>query len=92
MTLVATSLSLGYAIGVNSANAKRSSADGEISASTARKNEELNDDEEDGEEDEEEVADGDLSAVNPRFLEPCKMVNICVCDAMTMVLTNTDLL
>lgn len=87
VALVATSLSVGYAIGVNSASAKRPGADGKSGASKPRENEEGDEDEE---EDEEEVADGDLSAVNPRFLEPCKMVNICTCNVVHIVPTDID--
>lgn len=71
VALVATSLGVGYAIGVNSA--KSASAKSGSKPDTAAPA--LNDPpvEEDSE-DEGDVADGDLSAIKPGFTEPCKLV------------------
>ena len=67
-----TSLSLGYALGVQSsrANAKATSNKPKSKKPESPKDTQQSDSEE------EDVADGDLSAVKPGFMEPCKMVRI----------------
>ncbi|KAH9947656.1 peptidyl-tRNA hydrolase PTH2-domain-containing protein [Amylocystis lapponica] len=75
LALVATSLSVGYALGARSAVAV--SPDKSTSPPVAGSQEPTESDaDSDGEE---EVADGDLSAVKPGFMEPCKLVCFIVC-------------
>ncbi|KAJ3526130.1 hypothetical protein NM688_g8298 [Phlebia brevispora] len=62
--LVATSLYVGYALGLRSAAARQTELPNAKPAEAHP----------DTEDEEEEVADGDLSAVKPGFMEPCKLV------------------
>ncbi|KAM5538247.1 hypothetical protein V8D89_008134 [Ganoderma adspersum] len=66
-----TSLSAGFALGAWSTYRERDAA-GPSPPSATKPNQPK--DVRDDSEDEEELADGDLSAVKPGFLEPCKMV------------------
>ncbi|OCH96582.1 PTH2-domain-containing protein [Obba rivulosa] len=73
--LVATSLGIGYAIGVNSASSRHTgpvqppSSQGTTASTSKAAVEDV-----DSEEEEEAAADGDLSAVKPGFMEQCKLV------------------
>ncbi|TBU35020.1 peptidyl-tRNA hydrolase II [Dichomitus squalens] len=70
---LATSLSAGFALGAWATYRERHAA--EPRAPSATKPEPSKNAREDSDEEvEEEEADGDLSAVKPEFLEPCKMV------------------
>ncbi|GBE78132.1 peptidyl-tRNA hydrolase PTH2-domain-containing protein [Sparassis latifolia] len=78
IAFIATWLSIGYAIGAKTASSaplKKSGGQLPAPPTPAPKNTEDVEDEADSE-GEEEVADGDLSAVKPGFLEPCKLVLI----------------
>jgi len=68
IALVATSLGVGYTLGVNSASNLKSSAPSPLPADSPPTSAEGDSD------DEGDAADGDLSAVKPGFLEPCKLV------------------
>ncbi|KAI0936069.1 hypothetical protein AcV5_004303 [Taiwanofungus camphoratus] len=69
VALVATSLSVGYAVGVKSAaSAPARSLDSRNKPVPQNADVEVESDEE------EEEADGDLSAVKPGFMEQCKLV------------------
>ncbi|KAI0343918.1 PTH2-domain-containing protein [Trametopsis cervina] len=70
--LVATSLGVGYAIGVNSRQA--SSPQATDNAQTTLTSQAPVEESEESDSEEEDVADGDLSAVKPGFMEPCKLV------------------
>ncbi|KAI0085616.1 peptidyl-tRNA hydrolase PTH2-domain-containing protein [Irpex rosettiformis] len=77
--LVASSLAIGYAVGYSSRSApttqpKETVKDAEESASTTSISKQQSVEEEYSDSEEEEAADGDLSAVKPGFLEPCKLV------------------
>ncbi|KZT74840.1 PTH2-domain-containing protein [Daedalea quercina L-15889] len=67
VALIAASLGIGYALGVNTATKSSATslpADKPLPPAPAEENSD----------DEGDVADGDLSAVKPSFLEPCKLV------------------
>lgn len=66
-----TSLSAGFALGAWSTYRERNTA-GPSPPSATKSNQQKDAQDDSG--DEEELADGDLSAVKPGFLEPCKMV------------------
>ncbi|PCH33427.1 peptidyl-tRNA hydrolase II [Wolfiporia cocos MD-104 SS10] len=69
VALVATSLSVGYALGARSAAAKSSSKPGSADVPAQKRA-----DEDEESDDEGDVADGDLSSVKPGFMEECKLV------------------
>ncbi|KAI1797666.1 peptidyl-tRNA hydrolase II [Ganoderma leucocontextum] len=69
---LATSLSAGFALGAWSTYRERNAAGPSLPSAT--KPNQSKDAQEDSEGEEEEQADGDLSAVRPGFLEPCKLV------------------
>ncbi|PSR71307.1 hypothetical protein PHLCEN_2v12821 [Hermanssonia centrifuga] len=74
--LIAASLGVGYAFGLKSAPTPHPPKP-EVSPKIPPQQEippHTNDSESDSEE-EDDVADGDLSAVKPGFLEPCKLVS-----------------
>ncbi|KIP11487.1 hypothetical protein PHLGIDRAFT_124884 [Phlebiopsis gigantea 11061_1 CR5-6] len=74
--LVASSLAIGYAIGVKSATSlsPETSSQAKTPASEDASNVEPQDEGSDSEVEEEDLADGDLSAVKPGYFEQCKLV------------------
>lgn len=65
------SLSVGYALGAWSSDSKKKG----IAQASAPNSEPAKDSQEGSDSEEEDAADGDLSAVKPGFLEPCKLVS-----------------